>query len=156
LLCATTMNPTPDIHHVLVAHDFSETSAAALDYALGLAQKLGARVTIVHAYELPSYGAPEVLILATDWTKQVEVVAREALDKIIVAVRSRGFDAQPALRKGTAWREIDATATEMKADLIVVGSEGRSGLGRALLGSVAEKVVRTAPCPVLVVHRRAP
>ena len=150
------MNPTPDIRHVLVAHDFSETSEAALDYALGLAQKLGARVTIVHAYEIPSHGAPEILVLATDWTKQFEVVAREALDKVIAGVRRRGFDAEPALRKGTVWREINAAAAQTKADLIVIGSEGRSGLGRALLGSVAEKVVRTAPCPVLVVRRGAP
>jgi nucleotide-binding universal stress UspA family protein len=150
------MNPTPDIRHVLVAHDFSETSEGALDYALGLAQKLGARVTIVHAYEIPSHGAPEILVLATDWTKQFEVVAREALDKVIAGVRRRGFDAEPALRNGTAWREVNAAAAETKADLIVIGSEDRSGLGRALLGSVAEKVVRTAPCPVLVVRRGAP
>jgi nucleotide-binding universal stress UspA family protein len=155
-LLSTTMNPTPDIRHVLVAHDFSETADAALDYALGLAQKLGARVTVVHAYENPSHGAPEVLVLATDWTKQFEVVARDALDKVIVGVRKRGLDADSALRNGTAWREINASAAEAKADLIVIGTEGRSGLGRALLGSVAEKVVRTAPCPVLVVRRGPP
>lgn len=149
------MNPTADIRHVLVAHDFSETSQAALDYALGLAQKLGARVTVVHAYEIPSHGAPEVLVLATDWTEQFEVVAREALDKVIASVRKRGLDAAPVLRKGAAWREINAAAAEIKVDLIVIGSEGRTGLGRALLGSVAEKVVRTAPCPVLVVRRGA-
>jgi nucleotide-binding universal stress UspA family protein len=150
------MNPTPDIGHLLVAHDFSETSDAALDYALGLAQKLGARLTVVHAYEIPSHGSPEVLVLATDWIKQFEVVAREALDKVIAGVRARGVDAAPALRRGAAWREINGAALETKADLIVIGSEGRTGLGRALLGSVAEKVVRTAPCPVLVVRRGAP
>jgi nucleotide-binding universal stress UspA family protein len=150
------MNPTADIRHVLVAHDFSETSDAALDYGLGLAQKLGARVTVVHAYEIPSHGAPEVLVLSTDWTEQFEAVARQELDKVIASVRKRGLDATPALRKGVAWREIDAAAAETKADLIVIGSEGRTGVGRALLGSVAEKVVRTAPCPVLVVRRGAP
>lgn len=150
------MSPTPDIRHLLVAHDFSETSDAALDYALGLAQKLGARVTVVHAYEIPSHGAPEVLILATDWIKQFEVVAREALEKVITGIRARGFEAEAALRKGAAWREINAEAAERKADLIVIGSQGRSGLARVLLGSVADKVVRTAPCPVLVVHREAP
>ena len=100
-------------------------------------------------------GAPEVLVLATDWIKQFEVVAREALDKVVAGVRGRGFDAEPLLRKGAAWREIDAAAVETKADLIVIGSEGRTGVGRALLGSVAEKVVRTARCPVLVVRRGA-
>lgn len=147
------MIATPDIRHVLVAHDFSETAEAALAYAVGLAQKLGARVTVVHAYEVPSHGSPEVLVLATDWLKQFEVVAREALDQVVARVRKGGFSAEAALRRGVAWREIIATAEEAKADLIVVGTEGRSGVGRALLGSVAEKVVRTAPCPVLVVRR---
>jgi nucleotide-binding universal stress UspA family protein len=59
------------------------------------------------------------------------------------------------LREGAAWREIDAFARERQVDLIVVGSHGRRGLPRALLGSVAEKIVRTAACPVLVVRGEA-
>jgi nucleotide-binding universal stress UspA family protein len=146
------MSTTPDVHRILVAHDFSATADAALDYALGLARKLGARITVVHAYEIPSLGAPEVLVLATDWTKQFEVVAREHLDKVIARVREVGLDAEPVLRKGAAWREIVAAAKDIKADMVVVGSEGRGLVGRTLLGSVAEKVVRAAPCAVLVVR----
>jgi nucleotide-binding universal stress UspA family protein len=149
------MTPTPIIRRILVAHDFSETAEAALAYAMGLAKTLGATLTVVHAYDVPTHGAPEVLVLATDWPKQFEVVAREALDKVVARVQKEGFSAESALRKGVAWREIIATAEQTKADLIVVGTEGRTGVGRLLLGSVAEKVVRTAPCPVLVVGRGA-
>jgi nucleotide-binding universal stress UspA family protein len=150
------MSSKSEIHHILVAHDFSATADAALDYALGLARTLGARISVVNAYEIPSLGAPEVLVLATDWTKQFEVVAREHLDKVIARVRGVGLDAEPVLRKGAAWREIVAAAKDTKADLVVVGSEGRGLVGRTLLGSVAERVVRTAPCPVLVVRQGTP
>ena len=149
------MTPTPIIRRILVAHDFSETAEAALAYAMGLAKTLGATLTVVHAYDVPTHGAPEVLVLATDWPKQFEVVAREALEKVIARLQKDGFSAESALRKGVAWREIIATAEQTKADLVVVGTEGRTGVPRLLLGSVAEKVVRTAPCPVLVVPRGA-
>jgi len=144
------MNSNPDIRHILVAHDFSEFSDAALDYGLALAAKFGARVTVVHAYDVPSLGAPEVLILATDWTKQFSVVARESLDKVVAQARERGAAVEPVLRRGAAWREVVTVADELKADLIVVGTEGRRGVTRALLGSVAERIVRMATCPVLV------
>jgi nucleotide-binding universal stress UspA family protein len=61
------MNAPQTIRHVLVAHDGQSTSDAALSYALTLARPFGARVTVLHAYEIPSAGAPEVLVLATDW-----------------------------------------------------------------------------------------
>ena len=144
------MNSNPDIRHILVAHDFSEFSDAALDYGLALAAKFAARVTVVHAYDVPSLGAPEVLILATDWIKQFGGVARESLDKVVAQAHERGADVESILRRGSAWRQVVAVAEEAKADLIVVGTEGRRGVTRALLGSVAEKIVRVATCPVLV------
>lgn len=149
------MTTAQPIRHILVAHDLNDTSDAALEYALNLARPLGARVTVLHAYEIPSLGAPEVLILATDWTKQIGVVARERLDKIVADARTSGTPVTAELREGAAWREIDTVAREGSVDLVVVGSHGRHGLPHALLGSVAEKVVRTAPCPVLVVRAHA-
>jgi nucleotide-binding universal stress UspA family protein len=146
------MNSTQPIQHILVAHDFQENSDAALDYALSLAKKLGSRITVLHAYEIPSLGAPEVLVLATDWPKQFSVVAREALEKVVARVSGSGVAVRSELRQGAAWREVDGFAKENQVDLIVVGSHGRHGVPRALLGSVAEKIVRTAPCPVLVVR----
>ena len=148
------MTSAPDIRRILVAHDFGEFSDSALDYGLVLAQKLRAEVTLVHAYEVPTVGSAEVLFPVTDWTKQGKSVAREALDKVVADARTRGFAVDSMLREGHAWREIVAAAQETKADLIVVGTEGRRGVPRALLGSVAEKVVRRAPCPVLVARHR--
>lgn len=145
---------TTSIQHILVAHDLSETSDAALDYAVALARAMGARVTILHAYEVPSLGAPEVLVLATDWVKQIGEVARERLEKVAARAKESGVPLATELRQGSAWREVDAFALDRKVDLVVVGSHGRRGLPRAMLGSVAEKIVRSAPCPVLVVRPR--
>jgi nucleotide-binding universal stress UspA family protein len=149
------MNPQPSIQHILVGHDFQENADAALAYAVGFGQRLGARITVLHTYEIPSLGAPEVLVLATDWIKQIGVVAGERLDEIVARFDGAGVPIAAELRQGSPWREINAFAKERHADLIVVGTHGRRGLPRALVGSVAEKVVRTAPCPVLVVHGHA-
>jgi nucleotide-binding universal stress UspA family protein len=146
------MNTEQPIRHILVAHDFQDVSAVALDYALALAKPFGARVTVVHAYDISAIGAPEVLVLATDWIKQIAMMAQEALDKVVTAARETGVSVEPQLREGAAWRQVEAVAKEQNVDLVVVGSHGRRGVSRALLGSVAEKVVRTAPCPVLVVR----
>jgi nucleotide-binding universal stress UspA family protein len=140
------------IRHILVAHDFEEISDVALDYALGLARMAGARVTVLHVYEIPSVSGPEVLVLATDWLKQIGTLAKDKLDKIVARVREDSPPLDADVREGSVWREVDAFARERKVDLIVVGSHSRRGLRRALLGSVAEKIVRTATCPVLVVH----
>jgi nucleotide-binding universal stress UspA family protein len=150
------MNNSQPIKHILVAHDFEPDSDAALDYALGLARALGARITLLHTYEIPSMGAPEVLVMATDWTKQIGVVAREALSKVAARVGGAGVPIASEVREGAAWREVQSFVREHGVDLVVVGSHGRRGLSRALLGSVAEKVVRTAPCPVLVVRPSSP
>ncbi len=145
------MNRHQPIRHILVPHDLSPGSDAALEYAVGLAASTGARITAFHAYDVPSMGAPEVLVLATDWIPQIAKVARERLDQAIERFRSES-NVVAEVREGVAWREIDLIARESKVDLIVMGTHGRRGLPRALLGSVAEKVVRTAPCPVLVVR----
>jgi nucleotide-binding universal stress UspA family protein len=140
------------IRHILVAHDFGETAQTALEYALDLAEKLGARVTIVHAFEIPVYGFPEGIALTTDVAGEVEAVARKALEGLVHGSRRPGVQLDSILRQGAAWSEIAATATETSADLVVIGTHGRRGLAHALLGSVAEKVVRTSPCPVLTVR----
>ena len=96
-----------------------------------------------------------MLVLATDWIQQIAVVARERLDAVVARARESGVAVESALREGTGWRQIEEFAREGAVDLIVVGSHGRRGLPHALLGSVAEKVVRTAQCPVLVVRGAA-
>jgi nucleotide-binding universal stress UspA family protein len=143
------------IQRILVAHDFSDTAQRALDVGLDLAEKLGARAVVVHAYEIPSYGLPEGPAMTAEMIAQIERASRTALDGVVSRARRPGTSIEGMLRQGPAWSEIDAAAKEMRADLIVMGTHGRRGFARALMGSVAEKVVRTAPCPVLTVHGHA-
>jgi nucleotide-binding universal stress UspA family protein len=140
------------IQRILVAHDFSDTAQRALELALAMAEKLGASLTVVHAYEVPTYGLPEGPTMTSEMMAQIERAARTALDGVVDRARRPGARIEGVLRHGPAWSEIDAAAKDAGADLIVIGTHGRRGLARALLGSVAEKVVRTAPCPVLTVH----
>jgi nucleotide-binding universal stress UspA family protein len=140
------------IQRILVPHDFSDTADRALDYAAGLAARLGASITVVHAYEIPVYGFPEGPVVTAEMAVQIEGAARAAMDALAKRSKPAGVELSFVLRQGAAWSEIQAVAKEIKADLVVIGSHGRRGLSRALLGSVAEKVVRTAPCPVLTVR----
>jgi nucleotide-binding universal stress UspA family protein len=146
------MNLKEPVRHILVAHDFAADSEAALDYAVALAKPLGARITVLHTYEFPSMGMPEMPVMAADWIKQIGTVAQQQLGRVVDRVKNTGVPVTSELRQGAVWREVEAAAKERHVDLVVVGSHGRRGLPRALLGSVAEKIVRTAPCPVLVVR----
>jgi nucleotide-binding universal stress UspA family protein len=147
------MSHSPEsIRRILVPHDFSDRADRALDYATALAARLGAAVTVVHAYETPVYGFPEGRAVSAEIAGHIAAAARGALDALAQRTKPAGVDVSFVLRQGTAWSEIQAVAKEIDADLVVIGSHSRSGLARALLGSVAEKVVRTAPCPVLTVR----
>ncbi len=146
------MKPPTVPRHILVPHDFSETAQMALAYAVELGLKLGARITILHAYELPSYGYAEALALTADIVEDIQRTSEEGLESVANKARRPGLEVDKVLRQGPAWSEIDRAATALNVDLIVMGTHGRQGISRALLGSVAEKVVRTAPCPVLTVR----
>lgn len=147
------MSPTSSFQHILVPHDFSDTAEKALGYALDLAERLGSRVTILHVYEVPTYAFPEGPTLTLEMVSEIERAAAIALDGVAARARRRpGVNVGTQLRQGTPWKEIDAAAKESSVDLIVIGTHGRRGIARALLGSVAEKIVRTAPCAVLTVH----
>jgi nucleotide-binding universal stress UspA family protein len=146
------MTQSPLIRHILVPHDFSETADKALAYALTLAEKLGSRVTVLHVYEIPAYPFPEGPAMTIPMAAELEKASATALEAVVARSQRPGMKLETQLRQGAPWREIDEGARELKADLVVMATHGRKGLARALLGSVAEKVVRTAPCPVLTVH----
>jgi nucleotide-binding universal stress UspA family protein len=151
------MDTTPEIQRILVPHDFSETAQHALTYAMGLAHKFGAAITLVHAYDTPSYGYPDAYVVGYEASRHIETIAARALEDVAVRTREHGLDVQTVLWRGAPWVEIAALADQIRADLIVMGTHGRRGIAHALLGSVAEKVVRIAPCPVMTVRSpRAP
>jgi nucleotide-binding universal stress UspA family protein len=141
------------LRRILVATDFTDTSSRALDWAIELAAPLGASITVMHAYEIPIVGFPDAALIATaDVATRISDAARAALESTIEQRRGRGVRLDALLREGVAWEEINSVADELDADLIVIGTHGRRGLARALLGSVAENVIRTARRPVTTLH----
>jgi len=146
------------IETILVPVDFSDCSWLALEYAASLAGRLGARVHVLHAWE-----APEAMLPAANesvYSGQLVVLAERfassRLSELVQAARIKGLPIDGSfLEMGSPWRSIVNIAGERHYDLIVLGTHGRKGLSHALLGSVAEKVVRCAPCPVLTVHGRS-
>jgi nucleotide-binding universal stress UspA family protein len=142
-----------DPKRILVPTDFTETSDRALVWALDLAARLGASVTVLHAYEIPVIGFPDGAIIATpEMASRIADASRAALDAAIDKRRSGTVPIDGVLREGVAWEAINAVADELDADFIVIGTHGRRGLSRALLGSVAENVVRTAHRPVVTIR----
>jgi nucleotide-binding universal stress UspA family protein len=142
------------LKRILVAVDFTETSDKAFDFALELAAKFDAQLTAVHAFEIPVLGFPDGALVATaDIAARIQESARQGLDAAVSGRQGRGgVKIESVLREGVPQEEIKAVAEEWKADLIVIGTHGRKGLARALLGSVAENVIRTVKTPVMVIH----
>lgn len=146
----------PTISTILVATDFSEASDAALNYAKSLATAFGATVHVLHVLEdLAAHAwTTEVYVAALPGVhEEMEKQARERLDAYLTPAEREAFKAQLALRTGSAFVEIVRHARDVKADLLVMGTHGRGAIAHMLLGSVAERVVRKAPCPVLTVRQ---
>lgn len=145
-----------NVRQILVPTDFSDCAAAALDAAIELAGKLGARITVLHAWQIPTYAFPfGSFVPAVDLPAALEDAAQKALAELVASRADRGVELRPMVRAGVAWEQILAVVKELPAELVVIGTHGRTGLPRALIGSVAEKVVRLAPVPVLTVHAGA-
>jgi nucleotide-binding universal stress UspA family protein len=151
---------------VLVAHDFSPAAGAAADLALDdlLDSKRGGRLVVVHVYTVPIPVAPiDGGTLVTGFQALEEAAmaeAHERLANVAASLRARVVEAgayvaiEVAARMGTPADSILREAEERKADRIVIGTHGRTGVKHLLLGSVAERVVRLAHVPVLVAHSR--
>jgi universal stress protein A len=143
----------PALRTILVANDFSEQADYALEYAAGLASQLDATLHLVHTITVPAMGVPEIGVAYSAMTiESMTKHAQAELDKRAAAYRDRVTLAPVRLEVGDARDVIDHVAEAIGADLIVMGTHGRRGIRRVLLGSVAESVVRTAPCPVLTIR----
>lgn len=140
---------------ILVPTDFSKYSEPAICLALGIAQSMGSDVTFIHVWP-PEFTFGEDFRARTDPSvRQVRddelVEHRKKLEEFVASFDTEGIKTSCVLRSGPPFLEIIIAANELKADLIVMGTHGRSGLASVLIGSVAEKVVRRAHCPVLTV-----
>ena len=140
------------IERILVPVDFSETSDRALAQAMALAPRLGATVHLVHVWDLPAYTLPDGSVFyALEAATEVERGLQKSLDERISRFGGHEVAITGSLRRGAPHHEIVEAAKEQRADLIVIGTHGRTGIARLLIGSVAERVVRTSPVPVLTV-----
>lgn len=144
--------------HILVPVDFSEPSKYALDYAMTLAGQLHARLTLLHVIQTPivgdglDMGGGASLAL---YLQQLETEMQRTIEEYAAGARQAGLTCATEVVHGVPFQQILHAATEHKIDLIVMGTYGHTGLQHFFLGSVAEKVVRLAPCPVLVTHKRS-
>jgi nucleotide-binding universal stress UspA family protein len=138
---------------VLVPTDFSECSEAAVRYGRALAEAFGASLHLLHVVQDPykqAWAAEGFAAPVTDMITQWEEQARTRLEE--TAARCAPLSATVAVRIGSPFYDIAAYASEKNVDLIVIGTHGRGPIGHMLLGSVAERIVRKAPCPVLTVR----
>jgi nucleotide-binding universal stress UspA family protein len=138
---------------ILVPTDFGEPSEAALDTAIDYAKAFGSEIVLMHAFEIPVVGFPDGAMMATaELTTRILEGAQAGLDRQIQERAGCGVPMRGVIKQGDPYRMVNEAAEEVGAGLIALGTHGRKGLSRALLGSVAEKVVRTAHVPVLTVH----
>lgn len=143
------------LKNLLVATDFSEPAAVALAYGRDLARAYNARVHLLHVVEdvLMRYG-PEMAFAGPELQKDLETAVRRDLDALITE-DDRTLTMIPVVESGTSVATTIADyAKANNIDLILVGTHGRGAVQHLLMGSVAERVVRIAPCPVLTVHAK--
>lgn len=145
---ATTASPR--ILRILVPVDFSDCSLEALEYAVPVAKQFGAVVTILHVMEPVSYGLDFTLIHTGEERKMRERL-ESRLSELAAALHSQGLTAEPVIHGGVPADSILDWALQQEPDLIVMGTHGRRGVSHLVSGSVAEAVLRRAPCPVLTV-----
>ncbi|MBN4054225.1 universal stress protein [Nitrospira defluvii] len=139
------------IKKILVGTDFSSNSDQAIDYAVSFAEKFGAEILLVHVIESFAYSVTDTAIVVSH-EKALWVTASALLDNLFKKLVEQDISVKSELAQGLPYRELIKKAEDYGADLIVVGTHGRSAIEHLLMGSVAEKVVRLATCPVLTVR----
>jgi universal stress protein A len=148
----------PRLKKILVPLDYSDGSRVAMEYALFLAERFDAEIEVLHVAEIP-LGEEEHTVVKPD-TGEEELLSELIMQQAVKAeteflapfVRDATIPIERSLLKGRPGKVIVEAATDRGADLIVMGTHGRSGFERLIIGSVAERVVRSAPCPVVVVR----
>ena len=143
------------LHRILIPIDFSPHSEQALKYGVALAEKFEAELFLIHAFQDVSIYQTEVVSGAPPIMPPVEQLtasARGAMERLVQEKNLQRFGTHTDIVEGAPVEEIVDYAKEKDIDLIVMGTHGRGWLAHALMGSVAEKVVRKAPCPVLTVR----
>ena len=141
-----------ELKRILVPIDFSDCSKKALQYAIPFARQFGAELTLLHVVQVNYYagdfGTVDVALLEGEMRKNGQL----QLDSLAAEMADRDIYSKTEVRTGRTTSEIVNLARETNVDLIILATHGHTGLKHVLLGSVAENVVRHAPCPVLIVR----
>jgi len=144
------------LNRILVPTDFSDNSRLALEYAAALGERFESELHLLHVlHDVLSSVAPEpglVLASAGDYVRELRESAEGAMQKLVESKPLAGKKVVRRVREGQPFVEIIRYARDQSIDLIVIGTHGRTGLAHVLMGSVAERVVRKAGCPVLTVR----
>ena len=144
------------LKHILVATDFGEPSDAALVYGRALAKAFGATLHVLHVVQdvyMASYGSEFYVPADPNVQNEINEAARKQLEGLVIDSDGSGPVTRKVLRtSNSASKTIVDYAAHADIDLIVMGTHGRKAVAHLLMGSVAERVVRTATCPVLTVH----
>ena len=142
---------------ILVATDFSDVSEQAVTYARDFAHQLDAQLVILHVYEVPMLALPieGMAISPATWAADLSSLWQKKLDECAARHRGAGVPVTALLRNGVVHDEVHRVADVEHADLIIIGTHGRTGANRLLLGSITERVIRTATRPVLSVSPKA-
>lgn len=137
--------------NILLASDYSASANLAMPYAAGMARSFGSTLYAMHVQEPINYALPP------DTWQSVEMTRKMEQQFLVEAIRRDFPEVTPHLLhgEGVVWRAIESAIRKHNIDLVVVGTRGRAGIGKALLGSVAEEILRHAPCPVLTVGPQA-
>ncbi|MET0400835.1 MAG: universal stress protein [Cystobacter sp.] len=145
---------------ILVPVDLMEGSQGIVDYAVALGRPFNAAIEVLHVWEPPQYVAPDLLVAAPGWMpqpveKEALDAARQSLERFVGAIQGAGPVTQK-LVMGEPSAAVLQVAESGSFDLIVMGTHGRRGLPRLVLGSVAQRIVARAHCPVLTLHVPTP
>jgi nucleotide-binding universal stress UspA family protein len=141
---------------IIVATDLSPASEPALKEAVGLAKENGAELLIAHAYQPPTVVEAQSISAGVyeEWDENIRAEVKARLQELVENAAKDGVKAELLILKGTPYQAIAEAARVNEVDLVVLGTHGRKGVSRFFLGSVAARVISTAPCPVLTVPRR--
>jgi universal stress protein A len=148
----------PRLKKILVPVDYSDCSRVAMEYALFLAERFDAEIQVLHVVEIPPGGEEHTVVKPDTGKEQLlsELLVQEAVkaetEFLAPFVRDATIPIERSLLKGRPGKVIVEAAAERGADLIVMGTHGRSGFERLIVGSVTERVLRSAACPVVVVR----
>ncbi len=140
-------------NRILIPTDGSETSERAAEHGVKLAKVTGAEVIYLYVIDISSFSGIPTEAIWENMRGLLEEEGKSSLSKVEAIAKENDVKVESIVKEGIPSEDISKTAEEKQVDVIVMGTAGRSGLDKLLLGSVTEKIIRTAPCPVLVIRK---